>query len=243
MLREPRSTARKIGQLFYDMGFLATTEVVDCSVTDLVGSWQGHTGPKVINQLEMGLGKVLFIDEAYRLAPGGRETSSVNFKNEAIGEIVDAMTRPRYAGNMVIILAGYTEDMEHLLRSNQGLRSRFPTHVTFPHMEPQSCVLLLKQQLGKLKIGLEIPSRLQPGDETWKRIYRVFAKLSVTKGWANGRDIETLAQNIIRHVFMNVGKMAADKEMGPLVVSAEELLNFLKDMLRERKSIPEDEES
>jgi hypothetical protein len=225
------------------MGFLATAEVVDCSVTDLVGSWQGHTGPKVINQLEMGLGKVLFIDEAYRLAPGGPETSSVNFKNEAIGEIVDAMTKPRYAGNMVIILAGYTEEMEYLLRSNQGLRSRFPTHVNFPHMEPQSCLQLLKQKLAKLKIGLEIPAPLNPSDEKWKRIYRIFKKLSMTKGWANGRDVETLAQNIIAHVFMNVGRIAVDKEVGKLGVSADDLLNFLKDMLRERKSAQEEDDS
>jgi len=224
------------------MGFLSTDEVIDCSTTDLVGSWQGHTGPKVINQLERGLGKVLFIDEAYRLAPGGPETSSVNYKNEAIGELVDAMTKPRYAGNMVIILAGYTEDMERLLRSNQGLRSRFPTHVTFPHMEPQSCLLLLKQQLSKLKIQIEIPSHLNPGDEKWKKIYRLIVKLSVTKGWANGRDIETLAKNIIAYVFMKVGKIGGDEEVGTLAVSVDELVNFLKDMLRSRKSVPEDEE-
>lgn len=54
----------------YDMGFLATAEVVECSATDLIGQYIGHTGPKVKKQLDRGLGKVLFVDEAYRLAEG-----------------------------------------------------------------------------------------------------------------------------------------------------------------------------
>lgn len=48
------------------MGMLGSTEVVDCTATDLVGQYVGHTGPKAQKQLEKGLGKVLFIDEAYR---------------------------------------------------------------------------------------------------------------------------------------------------------------------------------
>ena len=64
------TTARKMGKVFYDMGFLATAEVVNCSVTDLVGQYIGQTGPKTKALLEKGLGKVLFIDEAYRLAEG-----------------------------------------------------------------------------------------------------------------------------------------------------------------------------
>ncbi|PCD34774.1 hypothetical protein AU210_007371 [Fusarium oxysporum f. sp. radicis-cucumerinum] len=114
------STARKVGKLFYDIGFLSSDEVVTCSVTNLTGELSGHTGPKVINQFELGLGKVLFIDEAYRLIGD-------SFHKEAIGELVDVMTKPRYAHNMVVILAGYSDEMEELLMLNPGLRSRFPT--------------------------------------------------------------------------------------------------------------------
>ncbi|KAK2478877.1 hypothetical protein H9L39_08251 [Fusarium oxysporum f. sp. albedinis] len=114
------STARKVGKLFYDIGFLSSDEVVTCSVTNLTGELSGHTGPKVINQFELGLGKVLFIDEAYRLIGD-------SFHKEAIGELVDVMTKPRYAHNIVVILAGYSDEMEELLMLNPGLRSRFPT--------------------------------------------------------------------------------------------------------------------
>ncbi|KAH8649281.1 P-loop containing nucleoside triphosphate hydrolase protein [Xylariales sp. PMI_506] len=193
------STARKVGRLFYDMGLLSSPEVMTCSVTDLVGEYQGQTGPKVIGQFERGLGKVLFIDEAYRLAPTGGASS---YFTEAVGELVDAMTKPRYIGNMVVILAGYTSDMENLLSANQGLRSRFPTHVTFPHMEPQHCLDHLEKTLAKLKITIDLELE---GDSAQKqaRILRLFKALSATSGWANGRDVESLAKTQCRRSKIN----------------------------------------
>ncbi|KAF6815870.1 stage V sporulation protein K [Colletotrichum plurivorum] len=65
------STAKKIGRIYYDMGFLSTDEVVACSVTDMIGQYKGHTGPKVLGLLDKAIGKVLFVDEAYRLAHDG----------------------------------------------------------------------------------------------------------------------------------------------------------------------------
>lgn len=216
------------------MGFLSSDDVTTCSVTDLVGEYCGQTGPKVIKQFELGLGKVLFIDEAYRLNP--KTGGASNFINEAIGEIVDAMTKPRYVGNMVVILAGYTSDMEELLDSNQGLRSRFPAHITFPHMTPSHCFTHLTQELSKLKI--EVVDDFGPPEENRKQILKIFRRLSISKGWANGRDIETLARNIIGHVFMKVGQTGArtGKEKR-LFISSQELLGFLQAMLKERRRL------
>lgn len=91
-----------MGQVFYDMGFLSTPEVHECSSTDLVAPFVGQTGPKTIKLLEKALGKVLFIDEAYRLAEGV-------YAAEAISELVDSLTKPRFAGKIIVILAGYEE--------------------------------------------------------------------------------------------------------------------------------------
>lgn len=239
-----RSTARKVGKLFHDMGFLSSDEVVNCSVTDLIGEYLGQTGPKVVSCIEKSLGKVLFIDEAYRLT-AGRGLGSNDHTMEAVGELVDAMTKPRYAGRMVIILAGYSEEMELLLRSNPGLRSRFPAQVLFPHMEPQDCVQHLKQELSKLKIELAVGHSTPNDVQKWDKIYRVFAKLSLTRGWANGRDIETLAKSIIAHVFIKAGTASqadAKEEKAQLFISTDEVIKFLKNMLRERKGIPKDTE-
>lgn len=81
------TTARKIGQVYYDLGLLSEVKVVECSASDLVGQYVGQTGPKTIKQLELGLGKVLFIDEAYRLGQG-------HFAQEAIDELVDVSNFP-----------------------------------------------------------------------------------------------------------------------------------------------------
>ncbi|KAN0082397.1 P-loop containing nucleoside triphosphate hydrolase protein [Tylopilus felleus] len=95
-------TARKLGQVYFDMGFLSSADVIECSASDLVGQYVGHTGPK------KALGKVLFIDEAYRLSQG-------HFAQEAMDEIVDIMTKDKFMNKLVFILAGY-DDMNKLLR-------------------------------------------------------------------------------------------------------------------------------
>ncbi|CAG9984232.1 unnamed protein product [Clonostachys byssicola] len=202
------STARKVGKLFYDMGLISSGEVITCSVTDIVGEYLGQTGPKVISHFEMGLGKVLFIDEAYRL-------TGDKFHKEAVNEIVDAMTKPRYVGNMVVILAGYGDEMEKLMQTNPGLRSRFPTHITFPNLTPAHCLQLLRQTLARLQIM--IPRDLdEPGSGTGKALDELFNQLARTKGWANGRDVETIAKSIIGDVFVRAGEEIDDSPLGSL---------------------------
>ena len=113
------STARKIGKIYYDMGFLATAEVVECSAKDMVGEYVGQTGPKTEKLVERALGKVLFIDEAYRLAEG-------HFAKEAVDELVDCVTKPKFFQKIIIVLAGYDKDINRLMSLNPGLTSRFP---------------------------------------------------------------------------------------------------------------------
>ncbi|KAH8434373.1 uncharacterized protein LDX57_012021 [Aspergillus melleus] len=64
------STARRMGKVYYDMGLLSPGEVIETSATDFIGQYNGHTNPKTQGQLEKALGKVLLIDEAYRLGQG-----------------------------------------------------------------------------------------------------------------------------------------------------------------------------
>ncbi|KAJ4250924.1 hypothetical protein NW762_011574 [Fusarium torreyae] len=220
------SAAKEVGTIFYDLGFLSSDEVVVCSVTDLVGQYTGQTGPKVRKLFERGLGKVLFIDEAYQLN-GGDST----FHQEAVGEIVDIMTKPKYAGNMVVILAGYDDDMERLLRTNSGLRSRFPTIVNFTSMTPEHCLKHLIQCLDKLKIQILDPTADQ---DQRAGVLEVFERLRETGEWANGRDVETLAQRIIGHVFVKEAEIEDGSEGSELVVSFGEVREYLEMMLEER---------
>ncbi|HZK83165.1 MAG TPA: AAA family ATPase [Desulfosporosinus sp.] len=120
------TVARLVGRLFKEMGVLQKGHVIECERADLVGEYIGHTAQKTRDLVKTALGGVLFIDEAYSLARGGGK----DFGKEAIDVIVKAMEDNK--DNIVLILAGYRDEMEWFLRTNPGLRSRFPIHIDFP---------------------------------------------------------------------------------------------------------------
>ncbi|RSL79571.1 hypothetical protein CEP51_007278 [Fusarium floridanum] len=233
-------TARIIGNIFYRMGFLSTHEVIECSASHLIGEYMGHTAPKVVDLFDRGLGKVLFIDEAYRLGRGGGGGGSGrrSYEDEAVGELVDCMTKPRYLRKMVIVLAGYERDMNQLLRSNAGLRGRFPTEVYFNSMEPRDSLEHLKERLHAQGIGIQAYEK--PEKTEIDTVFRLFGKLAKTDGWSNGRDVQSLAGAITAQVYQNASApgngsgMGEDVALPDLSISFDELIKALKNMFRER---------
>lgn len=89
----------------------------------------GKLVQRLLNNLSAAWVKYFFIDEAYRLSQG-------HFAQEAVDELVDNMTKAKFAGKMVIILAGYDNDMNNLLRVNEGLSSRFAEKNIIQGFEP-----------------------------------------------------------------------------------------------------------
>jgi hypothetical protein len=176
-----------MGKVYYDMGFLATAEVIDCSAKDLIGEYVGQTGPKTDKLIESALGKVLFIDEAYRLAGG-------MFAKEAMDELVDCITKPKYFQKLIIILAGYDKDINHLMSINPGLTSRFPEQVDFPPMEPDHCIQQLTEILQRKPIDISVLST--PSDAFRERVIGLFQLLCSLDNFGNGRDVKTLAKTI-----------------------------------------------
>jgi AAA+ superfamily predicted ATPase len=137
-----------MGQIYYDMGLLASSEVIEVSATELVGQHVGTTSPKTQKLLESSLGKVLFIDEAYRLAEGP-------FAKQAVDELVDCITKVKFAQRLIIILAGYDADINRLMSINPGLTSRFPESLQFESLSPRGCIQLLDELLSKDKRDLK----------------------------------------------------------------------------------------
>jgi hypothetical protein len=186
----------------------------------LIGQYIGQTGPKTIKQLERGLGKVLFVDEAYRLGEG-------HFAQEAINELVDSITKPRFAGKMVIILAGYDNDMNNLLRVNEGLSSRFADEVVFPSLTPRDCLHLLEEKLRQSAIAF--PSMQEPRTNAY--LLDRLLDLSKLPAWGNARDIQTLAKSMVRTVFQtNTTKVVE------LILPAEAAKKCIESMLIERRA-------
>ncbi|WP_236860195.1 AAA family ATPase [Candidatus Formimonas warabiya] len=120
------TVARIVAKLFKEIGVLQKGHLVEVERADLVGEYIGHTAQKTRDHLQKAIGGVLFIDEAYSLARGGEK----DFGKEAIDVIVKAMEDHR--DNLILILAGYKDEMDWFLRTNPGLRSRFPLHIDFP---------------------------------------------------------------------------------------------------------------
>lgn len=223
------STARKVGQIFYDMGFLASDEVIECSASDFIGQYVGQTAPLVQALLDKSLGKVLFIDEAYRLASGGGMSGS-SYEEEAVGELVDGLTKKKYIHKIVVILAGYSEDMDILMKSNRGLRGRFTAEVNFPKLSPKDSLQYLGELVGKM--GITIFDRKGIDEKQKAKVYRLVGKLSGTRDWSNGRDIETLANTVIGKVYREEGKKGMKSER--LILSTKDFIIYLQDMLRAR---------
>jgi hypothetical protein len=143
-----------MGKVYYDMGFLSKAEVVPCSASQLVGEYVGQTGPKTRKLIESAMGKVLFIDEAYRLSGG-------LFAKEALDELVDCLTSERFFRKLIVILAGYDADINALMSSNPGLSSRFPDTVVFHPLPPQACLdLLIKVSERSLYSRLPLASMM-----------------------------------------------------------------------------------
>ncbi|POS81409.1 ATPase [Diaporthe helianthi] len=189
------TAARKLGRIFFDMGFLATSEVEVCSATELVSEYHGRTGHMTKGVFEKALGKVLLIDEAYRLGEadyiceGRRRTSH---KKEALDEMVNLLTLPKYKNNIVVILAGYDREMNQLLGTNPGLGSRFPEVVQFSNMSPEHCYELFLRLLQDKKLGVG-SLQLSP---VAAEVQAQFQTLSNLPSWGNARDVESLAKSL-----------------------------------------------
>ena len=214
------TVARKIGQVFYDMGVLGSAEVVECSSSDLVGQYVGQTGPKTKKLFEKALGKVLFIDEAYRLAEG-------HFAQEAIDELVGLLTHASFKSKLIVVLAGYEQDMNRLLSVNTGLSSRFPDQVVFRDMDAERCIIVLKAELqkeGVSVIGFDDTS------STYIDIKELIRDIAELKDWGNARDMMTLSKEMIGYALRSSNSTA-----GALEISGEEAVDVVKKMLQDRQ--------
>ncbi|MFJ3880399.1 AAA family ATPase [Streptomyces sp. NPDC090077] len=145
------TVARLYGSLLAALGVLARGQVVEVSRSALVGRFVGSTALQTAEQFERARGGVLFIDEAYTLSrPGG---SGADFGQEAVDTLVKLMEDHR--DEVVVIAAGYTDEMTAFLDVNPGLASRFSATIGFPAYSPDELLTILAHHAGRS--GFEIP--------------------------------------------------------------------------------------
>lgn len=133
------TVARILGEIYKNLGVLSKGNFIEVDRTDLVAEYLGQTAPKTAEVVKSALGGVLFIDEAYSLVPDGRGDM---YGQEAVNTLLKMMEDHRE--NLVIIVAGYKEEMSRFIESNPGLKSRFARSIHFDDYSPSELAEIFK---------------------------------------------------------------------------------------------------
>ena len=120
------TVARIVARIYKDLGILKKGHLVETDRSGLIGKYVGQTAPRVNEMCDSALNGVLFIDEAYAITQGGDQ----DYGDEAVATLLKRMEDDR--DRLVVIVAGYTEEMKHFIDANPGLQSRFNKYINFP---------------------------------------------------------------------------------------------------------------
>ena len=186
--------ARIVSRMMKVCGILKQGQLVEVTRGDLVGKYVGHTAPLTMEVINSALGGVLFIDEAYSLYRGKDDS----FGLEAIDTIVKAMEDHR--DDLIVILAGYSKEMEEFLTANSGLKSRFANIIHFDDYTGEEMMLIAKS-VAKGKDYMIDEAALKPLQDYFTIIQ---AKNDPNSG--NGR----LARNLVEAAILKQSKRLLD---------------------------------
>lgn len=180
------TVARLVAQIYRELGILSKGTLTETDRSGLVAGYVGQTALKVKETVERALGGVLFIDEAYALAP---ENASNDFGAEAIDTLVKLMEDHR--DDLVIIVAGYTEEMKRFLKANTGLYSRFNKFITFSDYSKEELLAILDSMAGEAGFCLTDGAR--------SKVEEMLATMSVEeqKNFGNARGIRNLFERLV----------------------------------------------
>ena len=190
------TVARIVAQVFKQLGLLTKGHLVEVDRSKLVAGYVGQTAIQTQEVITMALGGVLFIDEAYTLAPEGNRGE--DYGQEAIATLLKAMEDHR--GRLIVIVAGYSEPMKRFLSSNPGLRSRFTRFVQF---DDYSC-----EELYDIFLSYCIQSKYNLTKDACDELCAVLESIchNKTEDFANARTV--------RNFYEKVQFMQSDRLIG-----------------------------
>jgi stage V sporulation protein K len=178
------TVARLLAEMYRAMGLLRRGHLVEVDRAGLVGQYVGMTAIKTDRAIRRALDGVLFIDEAYALAPADERQ---DFGPEAIETLLKRMEDYRH--RLVVIVAGYPRLMHHFLRSNPGLRSRFSREIAFPDYSTDELVEITKKLAGEYEYTLD--------EEAVDVLGRILGGAARGEGFGNARFARTLFEQAL----------------------------------------------
>ena len=178
------TVARILGQMLKERGILRKGMFFEYEGVDLIAKYVGHTAPKTAQICRDAYGSVLFIDEAYALAVDS-ENKGASFNSEALNTLLSEMENHR--DDMVVIMAGYKDEIDELMRSNPGLVQRMPYEIRFPNYT--------REQLSEIFFALARKDFLF-GEEFIEQVKEFFRTLPnniyLSPTFANARFVRNL---------------------------------------------------
>lgn len=177
--------ARIMAKMLYDLGLVSENKLVEVERKDLVASYIGQTAPKTAEVVEKALGGVLFIDEAYTLAQGNK--SGNDFGAEAVATLIKAMED--HKDNLIVIFAGYKEEMGEFLNINPGISSRIGYIFDFPDYTDAEYCEIYYRKLTSLGLSIE-----ESAKKDVKKVMKYFCNVENN---GNGRFVDKVVQNTL----------------------------------------------
>ncbi|MCD5324153.1 MULTISPECIES: AAA family ATPase [Pontibacillus] len=219
------TVARLVAKIYQALNVLNKGHLVEASRRDLVAEYVGQTAPKTMKKIKEAEGGVLFIDEAYSLV----RSQGNDFGIEAIDTLVKAMEDQRH--NLIVILAGYPEEMENFIRSNPGLRSRFKYNIHFHDYSIQELLQIHDHLLQEREYKIE--------KENWDLVQEILTvKVSQsTEGHGNGRMVRNLIEE---EVLIKASETVQDYRNGEECTLDTIDRSILLKLLQEQKGVTYD---
>ncbi len=208
------TVARILSTILYEIGLLKSNKFTEVERADLVGEYIGHTAQKTKKIINKAMGGILFIDEAYSLARGDKR----DFGQESIDTIVKSMED--YKENIVIILAGYKDEMQSFIDTNPGLASRFAIKLNFPDYTIEQLVKISEKMFRDREYILS--------DRSKHYIYRVITELRNKEEInSNARMVRNLAEKAIRNQARRIVKKNRVNKIDLMTINTDDLIRGL----------------
>ena len=208
------TVAQLMGEILCEYGLLSSNEIIDGS--EIIGRFMGDTENNVKELFESAIGKVLFIDEAYKLIDNF--SSGDGYGKKAIDKITEYLTKPKYMGKMAVIIAGYPVEMQNFINQNPGLKRRFNYYIDFEDYSDKELLQIFKKMVAD--DNYQISEKCQTKAIEW------FEKQPREKNFENAGLAEELLGKVTNN-FSNRILNNVNRENEFITTFIEEDFNFL----------------